>query len=133
MCTHGCCFGDLDGEGDLDFYGTTWGRDPFKLCRNNQDDENYLNVRITGTKTNTSGIGAQLWVYDLEDNGVRGRLRSYREVLGGGSMYNCPPLEQHFGLPAGRTYRLEVLFPVSGRTVRRDVTAGRTVHGEEPG
>lgn len=131
---HGCGFGDLDGDGDLDFYGTTWAQYDFALRRNNQDDGNYLKIRVKGRKSNTSGIGARVWVYDAGGQGANRRLRGYSEVLGGGvSMYTCPVLEQHFGVPGSGKYDVEVLFPVSGKRVKLSgEAAARTLTVEEP-
>lgn len=63
----------------------------------------------------------------------RRRLHGYRELLGGGgSMYTCPVLEQHVGVPAGGPYTVEVYFPVTGkRVVRSGVTAPQTLTIEE--
>ncbi len=131
---HGCNFGDLDGDGDLDFYASPWSQYEFALLRNNQDDKNYLKVRVKGRKTNTSGIGAKVWVYAAGEKGGNGRLVGYREVMGGGgAMYTCPVLEQHFGVPDKGKYTVEVRFPVSGKRVTLpDVAAAGTLVVEEP-
>lgn len=131
---HGCCFGDLDGDGDLDFYGTTWSQYDFKLLRNNQDDKNFLKVRVKGKESNTSGIGAKVWVYDEAGKGKERLLMGYSEVLGGGgAMYTCPVLEQHFGVPASGKYTVDVLFPASGKRVTLPgVAASQVLTVEEP-
>ncbi len=117
---HGFNFGDLDGDGDLDFYATSWGKFPFLLLRNNTDDGNALTVRVRGTQSNTSGVGAKIWVYEEKPEGKL-ELSGYREVrAGGGSMYSGGILQQHIGLGAGageKTYTVEALFPVSGERV----------------
>src|SRR5262249_26091132 len=51
---------------------------------------NFLNVRLTGVKSNRSAIGARIC---LEAGGKK----QYREV-NVGSSFGCLPLEQHFGL-----------------------------------
>ena len=65
---------------------------------------NYLNVRLTGVKSNRSAIGARVC---LEAGGKK----QYREV-GGGSNFGCLPLEQHFGLASlTKVDALEIRWP----------------------
>ncbi len=116
---HGFNFGDLDGDGDLDFYATAWSKHPFVLLRNNLNDGNSLTIRVRGTQSNTSGVGAKIWVYDENDPESERPLRGYREVrAGGGSMYSGAILQQHIGLGDGHgPYTVKTLFPVSGEQV----------------
>ncbi|MDD5677260.1 MAG: VCBS repeat-containing protein [Kiritimatiellae bacterium] len=131
---HGFNFGDLDGDGDLDFYATAWAKYPSALLRNNLNDGNALTIRVKGRKTNTSGIGAKVWVYEEAGTNTTRRLRGYREVRsGGGAMYSGAILEQHVGVPRGGRYTVEVLFPVSGKRVTLPgVTAPQVLAIEEP-
>ena len=134
---HGFNFGDLDNDGDLDFYATAWGRHPSALLRNNRDDGNALIIRIKGRKSNTSGVGAKVWVYE-EPSGTNmaRRLRGYREVCsGGGSLFSGASLDQHVGLgPGGGLYTVETLFPVSGKRVTvSNAVPFRILTIEEPG
>lgn len=130
---HGFNFGDLDNDGDLDFYATSWAKQPSALLRNTLDDGNALTIRVRGHKTNTSGVGAKVWVYEDGTNGVR-RLRGYREVRsGGGSMYSGAILDQHVGVPRNGRYTVEVLFPISGKKVTKtEVTAPQILVIDEP-
>ena len=61
-------------------------------------------------------------------------LKGYREISGGGgAMYTCSPLEQHFGLPGEGRYTVEVLFPATGKRVSLpDVSAAQMITVEEP-
>ncbi|NLE66065.1 MAG: CRTAC1 family protein [Lentisphaerae bacterium] len=114
---HGFNFGDLDNDGDLDFYATSWAKQPSALLKNTLDDGNALTIRVKGTRTNRSGVGAKVWVYD-DGEGKARKLRGYREVrAGGGSMYSGAILDQHVGVPRTGKYTVEVLFPVSGQKV----------------
>ena len=62
------------------------------------------------------GPGRTQWD-ELEDP------RNEEPYGGGGAMYTSPPLVQHFGLAAGKRYRVEVLFPASGKRVVVDKVA----------
>ncbi len=116
---HGFNFGDLDGNGNLDFYATAWANHPTALLRNIQSEGNSLTIDVRGRQSNTSGIGAKIWVYEELQDGQR-RLRGYREVMSGGeSMYAGAILQQHVGLgPDDGIFTVEALFPVSGERVK---------------
>jgi hypothetical protein len=65
---------------------------------------NYLNVRLTGVKSNRDGNGARITLR-------AGDLRQMREVTHGAS-FGCLPLEQHFGLgQAKQIDALEIRWP----------------------
>ena len=92
---HGGNVADLFGDGRLSVLVATGGFYPGDLLTTSvfypkRLAGNYLNVRLTGVKSNREGIGARIC---LEAGG----RRQYREV-GGGSNFGCLPCEQHFGL-----------------------------------
>jgi len=73
---------------------------------------NYLNVRLTGVKSNRDGNGARITLFI-------GRGKQIREVTNGSS-FGCLPLEQHFGLGAATAAgALEIRWP-SGLVQRID-------------
>jgi len=59
----------------------------------------YLNVRLTGVKSNLDGNGARITLRS-------GELTQMREVNNGAG-FGCLPLEQHFGL--GRVEKVDSL------------------------
>ncbi len=131
---HGFNFGDLDGDGTLDFYSTAWAKFPSKLLRNNTEGAYSLIIDVKGRRTNPSGIGAQISVYEETADGER-VLRGYREVRSGGEcMYSGALLQQHVGLGSGEgVYTVETFFPVSGeRVVVSEVSAPARLTIEEP-
>jgi hypothetical protein len=112
---HGANFADLGGDGRLCLIVGDGGLYPGDLLptlvlRPETLPGNYINVRLVGTDSNRSAIGARL---KLEAGG-----RSQHRAVDGGSGFGCLPFEQHFGL--ARTERvdsLEILWP-SGRKQR---------------
>jgi len=65
---------------------------------------NYLNVRLTGTKSNRDGNGARITLFC-------GDGKQIREVTNGSS-FGCLPLEQHFGLgTATEVDAIEIRWP----------------------
>ncbi len=136
---HGCAFGDVDNDGDLDFYTTNWymrqlpqtGR--FLFFRNQRNDENWLKVRVRGTTSNRSAVGARVSVYDAGRAGDKARLRGFREITSGSGVFSSPPLVQHFGLSRRKKYDVVVTFPTTKRrVVLRGVATAQTLTVTEP-
>jgi hypothetical protein len=93
--SHGVNLADLFGDGRLSVLVAAGGAYPGDLLTTSVYcpttlPGNYLNVRLVGTTSNRSAIGARV---ALEAGG----RKQFREVTGG-SNFGCLPLEQHFGL-----------------------------------
>jgi tetratricopeptide (TPR) repeat protein len=93
--SHGVNMADLFGDGRLSIVVAAGGAYPGDLLTTSVYcpktlPGNYLNVRLTGVKSNRSAIGARLTI-------ETGGKKQHREVSGG-SNFGCLPLEQHFGL-----------------------------------
>jgi hypothetical protein len=114
---HGANFADLFRDGRLSVLVASGGAYPGDLLTTSvyypkRLPRNYLNVRLTGTKSNRDAIGARIALQ-------AGGRRQYREVSGGSS-FGCLPLEQHFGLGDLTTVdSLEIRWP-SGLRQRLD-------------
>ncbi len=110
---------DFDGDGDLDLLLINFYSQPV-LYRNETNDKNWLRIRAVGAQSSRDGIGAKVKVFK-STSGPR-RLVGYRQIHSGAGYCRCSPLEAHVGLgpqPVG-SYRVEVTFPITGRTVVRD-------------
>jgi len=105
---------DSDGDGDLDVYLTHWpineaGGEPNQFYRNNIQSGNWLKIKLLGTESNRSGIGAKIVVTAKIQKKVRTQLRY---VSARTSWRSTGSLTQHFGLAdAARTERIEVRWP----------------------
>ncbi|MDE2849447.1 MAG: CRTAC1 family protein [Acidobacteriota bacterium] len=104
---HAVAFADLDGDGDLDVFeqmGGAYPGDRFgdALFRNPGFGNRWLALRLAGTESNRSAIGARIRVDIVEPDG--GRRSVHRRVNGGGS-FGGNPLRQTIGL--GRPAALE--------------------------
>ncbi len=115
--SHGVNMADLMGDGRLSIIVAAGGAYPGDLLTTSvycptELPGNYLNVRLVGTTSNRSAIGARVI---LEAGG----RKQYREVSGG-SNFGCLPFEQHFGLGSlEQVEAIEVRWP-SGLTQRYD-------------
>ena len=93
--SHGVNLADLFGDGRLSILVGAGGAYPGDLLTTSiytptSLPGNYLNVRLAGTRSNRSAIGARVSI-------EAGGRTQFREVTGG-SNFGCLPLEQHFGL-----------------------------------
>jgi hypothetical protein len=114
---HSVAFGDWDRNGTLDLFVQLGGAVPGDryhnvLFQNPGQGNNWLNVKLVGTKTNRSAIGARIKVVTAGEH----PQTVYRHVSSGSS-FGGNPLEQHIGLgKADRVARLEIYWPTSGTT-----------------
>jgi hypothetical protein len=128
--SRGCAFGDFDNDGDIDVLVMNMNEPPL-LLRNDYNNErrrgpnNWLEMKLTGTKSNRSAIGARVIV----------RANSHmqaQEVTSQSSYYSHNDLRLHFGLGAIRkAEQIEIYWP-SGQVERfKDVAANQIVRIKE--
>lgn len=129
-------WGDYDGDGDLDLYIASWpdypnGRQRNHLYRNDASAGNrWLEVKLVGTSSNRSGIGARLTAHAR----IGGRdVTQIREVTGSTSFRSQDPVVQHFGLGDARAVdTLVVRWPSGIVQTLTDLEAGRVHVIREP-
>ncbi len=132
----GLCFGDIDGDGDLDVVGYRTISDGRRidLYRNDLPKRNWLRVRPLGAPGNRCAAGARIRLFEAgtekllwhEEVGVFDRQEAH-------SYYSLAQTERHFGLGDRAAADVRVDFYPSGRTVwSRAAKAGQTLAvGEE--
>lgn len=133
---HGVSFADLDRDGDSDVALQTGGFYPGDRFSNALFDNpghgrHWLSIKLEGTTSNASGVGARIHVRIAEADSERS---IYRTVGTGGS-FGGSPLEQFIGLGlAARVLTVDVDWPRSAqRQTFTDVpldSAVRIVEGE---
>ena len=58
----GAAWADYDGDGDLDLYVLNWDKANLLLRNPTDADNHWLHVKLVGTVSNASGIGARVRV-----------------------------------------------------------------------
>ena len=116
---HGVSFADLDNDGNEDIYikmGGAYTGDAFENClylNPGQNNNHWINLLLAGTVSNKAAIGARIKVSFTENHKERA---VFRDVNSGGS-FGSNPLRQHIGVgEASAIERVEVYWPVTGKT-----------------
>ena len=100
----GVSFSDIDNDGDMDLISSTHGNDEDLIFKTNNNNNNWLKIRLEGTSSNQSAIGAKIRV---KANGVwMTRFISSQNGIGGQNSYR-----QHFGLSDEDKVDIEVYWP----------------------
>jgi enediyne biosynthesis protein E4 len=109
--SRGCAFGDFDNDGNLEVLILNLGEPPSLLKNAAKLDNHWLNVKVVGTQSNRSAIGARITL-------TAGNRRQIREVTSGSSYLSQSDLRQHFGLGSvTRAEEVAVRWP-NGQTER---------------
>jgi len=115
---------DIDHDGDLDLLLTSLNDSP-DLLRNDGAVGNWLQVRLTGTRSNRDGIGARVSVQIDRER----QIREIRRTTG--VMASTLPIA-HFGLGDATTIdRLDVRWPSGVVTEMTNVSANQLLVIEE--
>lgn len=113
---HGVAFADLDNDGDQDIFAEMGGafrgdHYPSAFYLNpRRSDNNWICLKLEGTKTNRAAIGAKVTLR-FRENGKERIV--YREVNSGAS-FGCSPFRREIGIgKAAVIDEITILWPVS--------------------
>ena len=122
--SRGCAFGDFDNDGDLDILIMNQNEPP-SLLRNDAPLRNHwIKVRLHGTKSNRSAIGAKVTIR-------YGSKVQVQEVMSQSSYVSANDPRLHFGLGAADSVELEVRWPLGTIEVHKKVPADRLITLQE--
>jgi hypothetical protein len=117
----GAAFADLDNDGDLDIVVNNVHDTPDLFTLDSPAASHWLVVKLVGTRSNRSAIGARVRL-------VTPAGRQVQEVRGGGSYFSQNDQRVHFGLGASaRIERLEIRWPNGLEEMWADVGIDRIV------
>ena len=119
--SRGAAFGDYDNDGDVDVLVMNMNEPPSLLRNDYAGPNGWIEVKLEGTRSNRSGLGATVRV-------TSGGRTTARAVLSQSSYYSHDDLRLHFGLgAAGRAESIEVVWPGGHVDRLRDVEGRRVV------
>jgi enediyne biosynthesis protein E4 len=119
-CSRGCAFGDFDNDGDLDILIVNMNEPPSLLRNDISGSNHWLKVKLVGTKSNRSAIGARVLAR-------YGKKIQAQEVLSQSSFYSANDPRLHFGLGAETSADLEIRWPSGLRETVKGVKANQIV------
>lgn len=114
---HGVSFSDIDNDGDQDIHtvmGGAYEGDNFfnSLLKNPyQNDNNWVTLKLEGTKANRSAIGSRLEITTMEN----GRERKIYHTISSGGSFGASTLRAEIGLgKASEILQVKITWAGSG-------------------
>lgn len=127
--SYGCAFGDYDNDGFQDLAVATCRfsktDDPDFLYHNNGNKNHWINITLTGTKSNRSAIGARVFV-KAKINGKT--ITQMREVSAQNGYCSQNDLRVHVGLnTAAVVDELKITWPLGMTQLFKNVKADQFI------
>ena len=122
--SRGCAFGDFDNDGDLDVLIVNLNETPSLLRNDVSGTHSWLKVKLIGTRSNRSAIGARVVV-------SAGDSTQTQELQSQSSFLSCNDFRLHFGLGQAKTIELKVRWPNGDWQTLSNVAANRLVTVKE--
>jgi len=119
--SRGVALGDFDNDGDIDILIMNQNEPP-SLLRNDLtgDHHHWLKVKLEGTKSNRSAIGATVIA-------SYGGKKQAQAVLAQSAYLSVSDRRLHFGLGKAESADLEIRWPNGARETFTQVAAGQLV------
>ena len=118
--SRGCAFGDFDNDGDVDILVVNLNEPPSLVRNDVTGSGHWLKVKLIGSKSNRSAIGARVTAH------YGGKVQA-QEVLSAASFYSANDPRLHFGLGGADRADLEIRWPNGGKEQISGVQADRIV------
>lgn len=119
-CSRGCAFGDFDNDGDVDIIIINLNELPSLLRNDLRGKANWIKIKLDGTKSNRSAIGARVLAC------YAGKTQA-AAVLSQSSFFSCNDSRLHFGLGTATSTDLEIFWPSGLHETYKGISANRLV------
>lgn len=120
----GVAFADFDNDGRMDV-AVTAINEPMELWMNRSPARNWLELKLTGTRSNRSAIGARVICR-------AGGTIQVRTVSGSVGYASASDLRVHFGLADERSASIEIHWPSGNIQKMENLSANRRLEITEP-
>jgi hypothetical protein len=122
--SRGVAFGDFDNDGDLDILIMNINEPPSLLRNDISGGAHWLKVKLVGTRSNASAIGAVV-------TSVYGGRRQAQAVMASSGYLSSGDRRLHFGLGEASTADLEIAWPSGAREQVKGVQSDQLVTVKE--
>ena len=124
--SRGCAFGDFDNDGDVDIVVMNMSEPPSLLRNDTRNRNHWLKLKLIGSASNRSAIGASVVV-------TGGGKQQRQDVLSQSSFYSQSDLRLHFGLGEAKVAdSIEIRWPLGETQTLHDVAGDRILTIREP-
>jgi hypothetical protein len=119
--SRGAAFGDFDNDGDVDALVMNMNEPPSLLRADVSSGHHWLKIKLAGTKSNRTALGAKVTV-------SAGGRKQQQTVLSQSSFYSQNDLRLHFGLGAAtQADNIVIDWPSGAREEYKGVKGGQVV------
>jgi hypothetical protein len=122
--SRGCAFGDFDNDGDLDILVMNQNEPPSLLRNDAPPGNHWIKIRLHGTKSNRSALGARVAVRS-------GSKVQVQELMSQTSYVSSNDPRLHFGLGSTASVEIEVRWPLGSTEIYKNIPADRLITLQE--
>ncbi len=121
-CSRGLALGDFDNDGDLDVLITNMNEPPSLLRNDLKGGGKWLKLKLVGTISNRSAIGARVTVRFGEHENTQ---ETTQEVMSASSFLSNSESRLHFGLKTYNKADVTVRWPNGGKAIFTGLAASQ--------
>jgi enediyne biosynthesis protein E4 len=122
--SRGCAFGDFDNDGDLDILIMNINEPPSLLRNDAPADNHWIKIKLMGTKSNRSAIGARIVIR-------YGNKMQAQQLLSQSSYLSANDPRLHFGLGDEKRVDLAIYWPNGLEEYVHNVAANQLITIQE--